>query len=310
MEFRIVSLQTLPELTHHLSALTPLSYLALDLETAYWWKPHEEYIALLQLAYRLDTGEIEVLLLDIKALQSIDSLRSLLEDPNVTIAIHNASFDAIKLLRAFGIRTRAIYDTQRAARRAGAKRYSLAALVQEEFGVALDKAEQQSDWSQRPFTTSQLAYAAKDAVYTLLLYERQRERGFFGAYELPGQNDLPWVNPVSPPEEAALFVEAPITLPNCIDSLGLAALGLVVKKPNYYSPTSLVVAIGNERSGLAGWIVNTLLGATAEVEDQDARHSIAALLKLDLIRLDSYGRCEASTEGANLWLGSKPTSIP
>lgn len=310
MEFQTVLIQTDAELAHHLGALLPPPYVALDLETANWWKPQEEQIALLQLASRLPSGKIEVLLLDTLAMPSLQPLQAPLEDPSVPVAIHNASFDARKLHRAFGIRTRSIHDTMRAARRAGAKRYSLAALVREHFGVELDKTEQQSDWSRRPFTPDQLNYAAKDAVYTLLLYEQQRARGWTGAYELPEQGELPGLDePAQPP---ASFVKGQVlsALPTGIALLGLAALGLVVKKPHYYSPTGLIVAIGKERSGLAGWIINTILGEDAEIEAQEAQQAITGLLTQGLLRLDEYARCEASQAGSELWQASKPTPIP
>lgn len=312
MDFQTVLPQTQAELEHHLSALPPLPYLALDLETAYWWKAQQEQIALLQLAYRVSTGQLEVLLLDVQALPSLQPLQAPLEDPNVTVAIHNASFDAIKLYRFCGIQTRPIHDTMRAARRAGARKYSLAAQVQEHFGVSLDKAEQQSDWSRRPFTASQLTYAAKDAVYTLLLYERQREQGLSGAYELRSQDELPLLTepPQLTEEVPAIAVATLSPLPPGMDLIGLAALGVIVKKPNYYSPTGLVVALGKERSGLAGWIVSTLLGEQAEIEEREAQHAITRLMAQGWLGLDEYGRCDASPAGIDFWRITKPAQLP
>ncbi len=311
MEFQPIRVRTQAELEQQLGALPLLSYLALDLETAYWWRPQEEYIALLQLAYRDVAGNIVVLLLEVQGLSDPQPLQELLEDPKLTVVIHNASYDAVKLQRAYGIRTRAIHDTMRAARRAGAKHYSLAALVQDYFGIALDKTEQQSDWSRQPFTPNQLSYAAKDAVYTLLIYEQQRKQGLSGSYELPGQDELPWLTePLQPDAPTCAEVTQPLSLINEVAPLGLAALGLVVKKPNYYSPASLVVAIGKERSGLAGWIVNTLVGEQVEIEEREAQQIIAKFLTRGWLTLDSYARCEASPAGHDLWHLAKPTAIP
>ncbi|MFN7929109.1 MAG: hypothetical protein U0Y68_14420 [Blastocatellia bacterium] len=290
----------------HFAQLPPLSYVALDVETANWWKPQEEQIALLQLAYRRPADEIEVALLDVAALPSLAPVQALLEAPNIPVAIHNASFDALKLAQHCGIRTRAIHDTMRAARRAGAKRYSLAAQVKEHFGTELDKGEQQSDWGRRPFTASQLRYAANDAAYTLLLYERQRELGLSGVYELPLRDDLPLLAEA----EVAVPINAPPIIATEENLLGLAALGLVVKKPHYYSPTSLLVAIGQERSGLADWIVRGLLGDAAEVEDGEAQLAITNFLLRGLLVLDAYRRCAASPAGAALWQATKPSHLP
>ncbi|MBS1812355.1 MAG: hypothetical protein JST84_29590 [Acidobacteria bacterium] len=301
-EFYPVYLQTQAELEHHFSALPLLSYLALDIETANWWKPQEEQIAMLQLAYRDLQGNIQVLLLDAQGMQSWQPVQLLLEDATVPIAIHNASFDAIKLRQHFRIHAYPIHDTMRAARRAGARRYSLAALVQQHFGVELDKAEQQSDWSRRPFTASQLRYAAKDAGYTLLLYEQQRELGLSGSYTLPAQTEMPLL--AAPPQiaEAPAAVDTvDLSLPEGISLIGLAALGLVAKKPHYYSPSALVVAIGNERSGLAGWIVRAFLGEDADIEEADAQLSIANLMAQGVMTLDSFRRCEITPAGDELW---------
>lgn len=305
-EFSSVLLATATALEQHFAALPSLAYLALDIETANWWKPQDEQIALVQLAYRHPTRALEVVLLDVPALPSLKPVQMLLEAADVTVAIHNASFDARKLARHCGIQTRAIHDTMRAARRAGAKRYSLAAQVKEHFGAELDKAEQQSDWSRRPFTPSQLHYAAKDAAYTLLLYERQRALGLTGSYELPPPDDLPLL---VEPDVPMPMPELPAALAD-ESRLGLAALGLVVKKPNYYSPASLLVAIGEARSGLAEWLVRGLLGAGAEVEEDEAQVAIANLLSRGLLGLDAYRRCEASAAGATLWHTAKPAHLP
>ena len=71
-----------------------------------------------------------------------------------------------------------------AARRSGERRYSLRAQAAAHLGTALDKGEQQSDWSRRPLTPRQLHYAGMDAASTLLLYEHQLARGLTGEYRL------------------------------------------------------------------------------------------------------------------------------
>jgi ribonuclease D len=48
----------------------------------------------------------------------------------------------------------------------------LAALLEEEFGVVLDKKYQRADWSERPLGPELLAYAALDTAYLLALRER------------------------------------------------------------------------------------------------------------------------------------------
>lgn len=48
---------------------------------------------------------------------------------------------------------------------------SLATMVRRDLGIILDKEEQMSDWSQPRLTTSQIQYAARDALFTYKLYE-------------------------------------------------------------------------------------------------------------------------------------------
>ncbi len=56
-----------------------------------------------------------------------------------------------------------------AARILGWRQVSLAALLQEHFGVTLDKHTQLTDWGQRPLTPAQLSYARLDSHYLLAL---------------------------------------------------------------------------------------------------------------------------------------------
>ena len=49
--------------------------------------------------------------------------------------------------------------------------HSLKIVCEREFGLHLDKSEQISDWSQRPLSDRQQAYAALDAEILLRLYD-------------------------------------------------------------------------------------------------------------------------------------------
>lgn len=68
-----------------------------------------------------------------------------------------------------------VVDTLQVSRRLrGAKLaggHSLKAVCERELGLTLDKTEQVSDWSQRPLSARQQAYAALDAEVLLRLYE-------------------------------------------------------------------------------------------------------------------------------------------
>lgn len=87
------------------------------------------------------------------------------------ILCHGADFD-IRMLRKFGgYEPGRVFDTMLAAQFAGYPRPSLAALVEQHFGVVLSKANQKADWSKRPLTQSMLDYAVNDTRYLLKLKE-------------------------------------------------------------------------------------------------------------------------------------------
>ena len=48
---------------------------------------------------------------------------------------------------------------------------SLAAVANTMLGTTLDKAEQRSDWEQRPLSTQQIRYAGMDAYVLTKLYD-------------------------------------------------------------------------------------------------------------------------------------------
>ena len=50
--------------------------------------------------------------------------------------------------------------------------HSLKSVCERELGILLDKSEQVSDWSRRPLSERQVAYAALDAEVLLQLYAR------------------------------------------------------------------------------------------------------------------------------------------
>jgi hypothetical protein len=71
-----------------------------------------------------------------------------------------------------------------AAQLTGRERFGLAALLEEQFGVVLDKRYQRADWSRRPLGPELLAYAAADtATCTLAAASRPSPRWGIGAEE-------------------------------------------------------------------------------------------------------------------------------
>jgi hypothetical protein len=289
--------------------LNTASAIALDIETSNWWDRESERVALVQLAFRED-GETRVAVIDALTRFDPEPLRQPLELSLKTKAIHNASFDAIKLARHFSILTSPIHDTMLAARRGGERRCSLQAQVETHLGFQLDKGEQRGDWSRRPLTAEQLRYAALDAACTLLLYESQIARGLRGDYELrarieQSQASLPLTDyDLRIPSSANVGQDA--ILSHGLSPSTLALLGIVAELSGRYSPEHLVASIGSERVGLAGWIIDRLLGFDADVDEDSAKQEIVALCESGLIRLSPSRRLEATVAGAKLWRDHKP----
>lgn len=286
--------------------------LALDIETASWWDRRAERVSLVQLAYR-EGGRLRVAVVD--ALAGLDPalLRRPLESGDVTKAVHNAAFDVPRLERHFKIRPAPIHDTMLAARRVGERRCSLKAQAESHLGLRLDKGAQQSDWGARPLHPRQLGYAALDAAATLLLYEHQTGRGLKGDYRSRGaireaQGALPLdAAPGGVSQaEALTAAPAPEAAGGVLSETSLALLGIIAELPSRYGPEQLAASVGEDRVGLAGWIIDRVLGEQADVDEATAKHEIAGLCESGLVVTTPMRRLEASEEGRGLWLKRKP----
>jgi 3'-5' exonuclease len=286
--------------------------LALDIETACWWDRQAERVSLIQLAYR-EGGRLRVAVVDALAEFDPAVLRRPLGSAGPTKAIHNAAYDAVRLERHFNIRPTPIHDTMLAARRVGERPYSLKAQAESHLGLRLDKGAQQSDWGARPLNPRQLGYAALDAAATLLLYEHQMVRGLRGDYRprggaREGQGALPLdaAPPGGSQAEALTAAVDPLPERDALSETSLALLGIIAELPSRYGPEQLAASVGEDRVGLAGWIIDGVLGEEADVDEETARSEIAGLCERGLVRVTPTRRLEASAEGKGVWLRQKP----
>lgn len=292
--------------------LFTVSALALDIETASWWDRRAERVSLIQLAYRED-GHLRVAVVDAFAKLDPAILRGPLESVDVTKAVHNAAFDAVRLEKHFKIRPAPIHDTMLAARRFGERRCSLKAQAESHLGLQLDKGAQQSDWSLRPLHPRQLGYAALDAAATLLLYEHQAGRGLKGDYrpragtsDKQGALPLGGSSPGGSRTEERTSAATSSTAEKALPLASLALLGVISELPSRYSPEQLAVSVGDDRVGLAGWIVDRVFGEDAGIDEEAAKDGIARLCERGLVRTTPTRRLEASEAGRILWLEQKP----
>ncbi len=110
------------------------------------------------------------------AADDLEPLWSVVADPAVPVLMHGADYDIRVLDRDYGARVCGLQDTQIMALLLGEEKTGLAALLEKELGVRLDKRHQRADWGRRPLTRSQVAYAAADTAYLGALVARLRER--------------------------------------------------------------------------------------------------------------------------------------
>jgi ribonuclease D len=98
-------------------------------------------------------------------------LWNVFENENIQKMLYSGSED-IALLKAMGCSIRNVFDVQIAATLSNHPARNLGGLIEAETGEALDKSQQQSDWSKRPLTPAQLSYAANDVTFLSNIADR------------------------------------------------------------------------------------------------------------------------------------------
>lgn len=137
---------------------------------------YREKVCLIQISF-----EGQDVLVDPLALESLEPLRAVLENPEQVKIFHDAGYDLIGLRRDFGFQLEGLFDTMWASRLLGAKSFGLASILEERFGFEVDKRLQRSDWARRPLTPEQIDYARLDTHFlpelTEMLRAELKERG-------------------------------------------------------------------------------------------------------------------------------------
>jgi ribonuclease D len=119
-------------------------------------------------------GEHEVAVIDAQAPDlDLAPLGALLADQAVMKVFHAARQDIEIFVLRFGDVPKPLFDTQIAAMVAGfGEQVGYDALVSALAGGSIDKAHRFSDWSARPLSAAQVAYAAADVTYLRTVYTR------------------------------------------------------------------------------------------------------------------------------------------
>ena len=91
------------------------------------------------------------------------------------LIMHGSDYDLRLLRELCDFRPLTLFDTMFAAQLLSIPRFGLAALLEQYFGVKLDKDHQKANWSQRPLDRGMLDYAALDVHYLPGLRDQLRD---------------------------------------------------------------------------------------------------------------------------------------
>ncbi len=115
-------------------------------------------------------------LVDTLALVDLAPLAPIFANGSVLKVVHGGDNDVTSMRRDFGVTFRTMFDTSIAARLLGDTELGLQALVRNELGIELSKGSQKDDWSKRPLTPKQEAYALSDVAHLMELAARLTDR--------------------------------------------------------------------------------------------------------------------------------------
>ena len=138
-----------------------LPCVALDTEFV-WERTYYPILGLIQIGFSTE----ECFLIDAAGERDLSPLGDLLADPKVELILHDAPQDLTILRRATSAFPRNIFDTRCAAGFAGmSSALSLTDLVERLTGVTLSNDVTRTDWTARPLSDKQIAYALDDVRY-------------------------------------------------------------------------------------------------------------------------------------------------
>ena len=146
--------------------LSQCSQVAVDTESN-GLHAYQEQVCLLQFS----TGKADYLV-DPLALDDLSPLAPIFADPAIEIIFHAAEYDILCLKRDFGFRFARLFDTMAASRILSKKDFGLGSILENEFGIKLDKRYQRSNWGRRPLPEVMQSYARLDSHYLIELRDR------------------------------------------------------------------------------------------------------------------------------------------
>jgi len=135
--------------------------LAIDLESNSLFSYREE-VCLIQVS----TSEKDYIVDPIAGIDLYE-FGLIIQDPAVEKVFHAAEYDCILLKTQYGWKLENLFDTMWAGRILAYERYSLANMLDNAYGVKLNKKFQKANWCKRPLSAAQLVYAQMDTHYLM-----------------------------------------------------------------------------------------------------------------------------------------------
>ncbi len=140
-------------------------------------------LSLIQIAFNK-----QIYLIDAIAIEDISPILDVINNPKIKKVLHSSIQDLQIFYQKSSVKPKNIYDTQILANFCGfGFNSSYASLVNDIFGVKIDKEMQVSNWLKRPLSDAQTKYAKIDVVYLEDLYkyliEIVEKRSFVDKYE-------------------------------------------------------------------------------------------------------------------------------
>jgi ribonuclease D len=108
-------------------------------------------------------------LVDPLAIDDLSPLGRLFASSKIEKIFHAAEYDLIMLDLDFGYELNALFDTMVAARILGWKAVGLGSILQDQFGIQVQKKYQRANWGRRPLPDDMLTYAQLDTHYLIPL---------------------------------------------------------------------------------------------------------------------------------------------
>lgn len=160
-----------------LARLSPLlqqaPWLAFDTESNSLYV-YQEQVCLMQLNIGGQLVVIDPFALP-RSRAGLGPLAEALENPDLPVYLHGGEYDVVCMDRDYGIRVRAIQDSQQAASLLGWKRSGYGAVIEATCGVQLAKAYSDYNWGLRPLDQQALHYAIDDVRYLPQAMDALRE---------------------------------------------------------------------------------------------------------------------------------------